>query len=184
MKKLSLCFLSMMVFVSACGFEPLYVQRDKTGSWYFGGKNDTSIISKMAAIKIEPIEGRFGQMMKNSLLDTLTPKGTPKNPKYRLIVNLQSRSIVQQAMRRDITATNERVAYKVVYRMMGENNKQLLNGDSVAYVSYDIMDNPFSTTMAQKKTEADAAKIIADDIALRIGAYFHAQQNKKLKDRS
>ena len=36
------------------------------------------------------------------------------------------------------------------------------------------------STMAQKKTETDAAKIIADDMALRIGAYFHMKiSNKK-----
>ena len=183
MRKVILWIFGVVFILSGCGFEPLYVQRDKTGSWYFGGKTDVSIASEMANIKIEPIANRFGQMMRNMLLDSLTPKGAPKNPKYRLKVKLQSRSIVQQAMRRDITATNERVAYKVVYKLFGENNKYLLSGNSVAYVSYDIMDNPFSTTMAQKKTEADAAKIIAEDIALRIGAYFHAQQSKKKQER-
>ena len=59
------------------------------------------------------------------------------------------------------------------------NNEECLKGDSVAYVSYDIMANPYSTTMAQKKTEADAAKIIANDIALRLGAYFHSQMKEK-----
>lgn len=179
MNKKVLWIFGFILLMSGCGFEPLYVQRDKAGSWYFGGKTDVSITSEMASIKIEPIANRFGQMVRNMLLDSLTPKGAPQNPQYRLKVELKSRSIVQQAMRRDITATNERVAYKVVYELFGENNKKLLSGNSVAYVSYDIMDNPFSTTMAQKKTEADAAKIVAEDIALRIGAYFHAQKNKK-----
>ena len=37
----------------------------------------------------------------------------------------------------------------------------MLKGDSIAYVSYDILANPYSTTMAQKKGDEDAAKIIA-----------------------
>lgn len=31
----------------------------------------------------------------------------------------------------------------------------------------------------QKKTETDAAKIVADDIALRLGAYFHTKFSNK-----
>ena len=46
-------------------------------------------------------------------------------------------------------------------------------------MSYDILANPYSTTMAQKKTEENAAKIIANDIALRLGAYFHKEMYNK-----
>ena len=175
MNKMILWVFCLAFGVSACGFEPLYVQRDTSSSWYFGGQTDTSTVSEMAKIKVEPIADRFGQMVRNSLLDLLTPKGVPHNPIYRLKTKLVSRHVVQQAMRRDITATSERVSYKVAYSLW-QGERELVSGDSVAYVSYDIMANPYSTTMAQKKTEADAAKIVANDIALRLGAYFHSQK--------
>ena len=168
----------LLLLLGACGFEPLYVQRKSSGLWYFEGTFDTSISSQMAQIKIDPIANRFGQQLRNSLLDLITPQGAPKNPKYHLSVSLRSRNVVQQAMRDDITATSERVSYVVDYSLW-QNNEECLKGDSVAYVSYDIMANPYSTTMAQKKTEADAAKIIANDIALRLGAYFHSQMKEK-----
>lgn len=170
--------LLLIGLMTGCGFEPLYVQRDTAGSWYFGGKTDTSITSEMAKVKVETIADRFGQQLRNNLLDLITPRGVPKNPQYRLKVKLVERNVVQQAMRRDITATSERVTYKVSYELLEESNT-LVRGDSVAYVSYDIMANPYSTTMAQKKTETDAAKIIANDIALRLGAYFHSQLSDK-----
>lgn len=170
--------LLVVGLLAGCGFEPLYVQRDTAGSWYFGGKTDTSITSEMAKVKVETIADRFGQQLRNNLLDLITPRGVPKNPQYRLKVKLVDRNVVQQAMRRDITATSERVTYKVSYELLEESNT-LVRGDSVAYVSYDIMANPYSTTMAQKKTETDAAKIIANDIALRLGAYFHSQLSDK-----
>lgn len=168
--------LSMFALLLGCGFEPLYMQHSIGGQQYGKNKQTISVAADMALIKVEPIADRFGQLMRNNLLDLLTPKGIPHNPKYRLEVTLISRNIVQQAMRRDITATNERVAYNVGYKMFDENKKQVLQGKSVAFVSYDIMDNPFSTTMAQKKTENDAAKIIAEDISLRIAAYFYSKQ--------
>lgn len=171
MKKIiAVCLISL---IAACGFEPLYVQKKHNNLWYFGGEFDTSISDEMAQIKIQSIAERFGQQVRNDLLDMLTPLGQPRNPKYRLYVDVEDKEIMQQALRKDITATRERVRYRVNYRLV-EGNTELVSGDSIAYVSYDILANPYSTTTARKKTEENAAKIIANDIALRIGAYFHS----------
>ena len=177
MKKILL--LLVIFFVSSCGFEPLYVQKKQDSLWYFNGKFDNSISAEMAKIKVQTIADRFGQQLRNDLLDMLTPLGAPKKPTYRLFVDVAPIEITQQAMRDDITATRERIRYKVKYRLMGaENNQVLVSGDSIAFVSYDIMANPYSTTFAKKKTETNAASIIANDITLRIGAYFHAHFSK------
>ena len=167
------------LFLASCGFEPLYAHREEKSSWYFGGKFDNSVTTEMEQIKVEPIADRFGQQVRNELLDLMTPRGMPAKPKYRLFVQLKSKNVIQQALRRDITATRERVEYKVTYRLESSSYEKgintLVSGNSVAFVSYDLLENPFSTTMAQKKTEADAAKIIANDIVLRMGAYFHKE---------
>ena len=81
-------------------------------------------------------------------------------------------------MRKDITATRERVRYAVQYRLEA-GGKKLLSGNSVSFVSYDILANPYSMTIAQKKVMKDSAQIIANDISLRIGAYFHSRITKK-----
>lgn len=170
----SLKILMLALLVSSCGFQPLYVQRDNSSSWYFSDKFDTSIIEELSKIKVVAIKDRFGQQLRNHLLDLLTPKGVPSNPRYRLVVEVLSKSVTQQAMRDDVTATNERIKYVVGYKLY-ENSELLVKGDSIAFVSYDILSDPYSTTMSQKKAEADAANIVADDIALRLGAYFHTQ---------
>lgn len=164
--------ISLIMMITACGFRPLYVQH-KSGNWYSADNYDLSIIDEMAQIKVLPIADRFGQQIRNQLLDLLTPKGTPQRAKYRLDVKVAERIVVQQAMRNDVTATNERIQYKVNYTLY-QGSENLLNGNSIAFVSYDILTNPYSTTIAQKKAETDAAHIIANDIALRIGAYFHS----------
>lgn len=176
-KVLLLGLLLAAGLLSACGFEPLYVQNKSKSAWYYGGEFDTSISDEMARVKVGTIAGRFGQQVRNNLLDLLTPKGMPKKAKYRLDVELTSKEVTQQALRRDITATSERVVYRVNYKLT-EGAETLVSGNSVAYVSYDILANPYSTTTAQKKTETDAAKIISDDIALRLGAYFHSKHSR------
>ncbi len=160
------------LFLCGCGFQPLYVEKKHDNMWYYGGDFDTSISDEMAKISIEPIADRFGQVLRNNLLDLLTPKGSPKEPKYRLFASLASKSETDQALRSDITATRKMVVYKVSYYMT-EDGRQVMKGDSVAYTSYDILANPYSTTTARKKGDEYAADIIANDIALRLGAYFH-----------
>mgnify|MGYP000026234985 FL=1 len=108
----------------------------------------------------------------------LTPLGVPHKPKYRLVISLENEVVYDQALRNDITATRKRVEYTVGYTMF-ENGKEIVKGNSVAFGSYDILANPYSMTIAQKKVMKDSAQIIANDISLRIGAYFHSRITKK-----
>lgn len=175
MKKIKI--LALLLLLSACGFEPMYVERDGSDNWYFGSEFNTSVTAEMEKVKVETMSERFGQMLRNELIDSLTPKGVPEKPEYRLYANISGYSLERQALRRDITATRESLRYVVTYYMV-QDGKQLFKNDSLAYVSYDIMANPYSTTMAKKKAEEEAAKIIADDIVLRVGAYFHSVLTK------
>jgi len=170
----------LLLALAACGFEPLYVERHSNERWYYHGEFDTSITNEMAQIKVEPADKRIGQMIRNELLDNFTPKGIPNHPKYRLNIENIEKSTSEQAMRDDITATRERVEYKVQYILTDASNGDVLvRGDSLALLGYDIMANPYSTTFSQKKVEEDAAKIMAGDISLRIGAYFHSVLTKR-----
>ena len=133
----------------------------------------------MAQIKVESVTDRIGQMIKNELMDTFNPYGTPKCAKYFLKIQPVNSETVQQALRDDITATREKVKYTVSYSLWDKDNGQLVSGSSWVYLSYDLLDNPYSTTMDKKKVEKDGAKIIANDISLRIGAYFHSVKTKR-----
>lgn len=178
--KIYIVCLTLLTTLAGCGFEPLYVERKSDEKWYYKGEFDTSISEEMSQIKIAPIADRLGQLIRNDLLDNLTPKGVAKNPKYILEVYQIDKSVTEQAMRDDITATREKVRYIANYRLLDANNhKELVKGNSIAYLGYDIMANPYSTTFAQKKIEKNAAKIIANDISLRMGAYFHSTLTKR-----
>lgn len=169
----------LVVLISGCGFEPLYVEKKSNSEWYYDNEFDTGIKEEMAQVKVELIQDRIGQLIRNDLLDKLTPKGTPKSPKYYLKVINVKKTEIDQALRNDITATRKKVIYKVNYVLKNKEHEQILSGDSVAYLGYDILRDPYSTTFAQKKNEKNAAKIIANDISLRLGAYFHSKQTNR-----
>lgn len=177
MKKIGLAVLVLFA-VAACGFEPLYVQKtSKEDKWYFDGDFDNYVTDQMAQIKIVVTGERLGQQIKNNLLDLLTPQGVPAKPKYYLYVNPVQENEYDQALRSDITATRKRIDYKVNYYMT-QNSKEVMKGNTVSFVSYDILDNPYSTVISRKKVQQDAAKIMANDIALRLGAFFNAKANE------
>lgn len=172
--------LAAVCGLAACGFEPLYVEKTAGNDlWYYNNKFDTDIVREMAQIKVETVSDRIGQMIKNELMDTFNPYGMPKCAKYFLKLQPVSAHTVQQALRDDITATREKVKYTVKYSLWDKENGQLVSGKSWVYLSYDLLDNPYSTTMDKKKVEKDGAKIIANDISLRIGAYFHSVKTKR-----
>lgn len=179
-KRYIFALVLVILGLSGCGFEPLYVE--KTGGkdlWYYNNQYDTDIVREMAQIKVETVTDRIGQMIKNELMDTFNPYGTPKCAKYFLKIEPASKNVVQQALRDDITATREKVRYSVNYSLWSKENGHLVGGNSWVYLSYDLLDNPYSTTMDKKKVEQDGAKIIANDISLRIGAYFHSVKTKR-----
>lgn len=169
----------LVVLISGCGFEPLYVEKKSDSEWYYDNEFDTGIKEEMASVKVELIQDRIGQLIRNDLLDKLTPKGMPKSPKYFLKVTNVSKTEIDQALRNDITATRKKVIYTVNYVLKNKEHEQILSGSSDAYLGYDILRDPYSTTFAQKKNEKNAAKIIANDISLRLGAYFHSKQTNR-----
>ncbi len=61
MKK-KLIALLMFLFLAACGFEPLYVQKKHDNLWFFGGEFDRSISSEMAQIKLLPAVSGLGSL--------------------------------------------------------------------------------------------------------------------------
>lgn len=175
----NIAILALVAFIAGCGFEPLYVEKKSDSEWYYDSEFDTSIKDEMASVKVELIQDRIGQLIRNDLLDKLTPKGIPQSPKYYLKITDIKISEIDQALRNDITATRKKVIYKVYYVLNDKNHQKLIKGDSVAYLGYDILRDPYSTTFAKKKNEKNAAKIIANDISLRLGAYFHSLKTKR-----
>lgn len=172
-------FAVLVGSITACGFEPLYVEKTSGDDlWYYNNEYDTDIVREMEQIKVTAGGGRMGQIIRNELIDIFNPKGTQKNAKYFLKISAPHKRTVQQALRNDITATREKVTYTVDYELWSKETGKMVNGQSSTILSYDLLDNPYSTTMDKKKVIKDGAKIIANDISLRIGAYFHSINTK------
>ena len=170
---------SLLCGFTACGFEPLYVEKTADNDlWYYNNQFDMDIVWEMSQIKVEGATDRIGQLVRNELIDSFTPHGVPKNAKYFLKLQPIKSRTTEQALRNDITATREKVKYTLDYELWSKEKGHLVSGKTWVFLSYDLLDNPYSTTMDKKKVEKDGAKILANEISLRVGAYFHSVKTK------
>jgi len=154
--------LGLAAATAGCGFQPLYGQRD----------NETSVSTDLAAVRVDPLRDRVGQQMHNFLRDRLNPDGQPVAPSYRLRV-LLSESRRELGVRRDETATRANLRMTANFSLLDYNGGgELLSGRSTSTTSYDILDNPFASTVSEDDARQRALREVADEIQARLALYF------------
>ncbi|MBY0431646.1 MAG: hypothetical protein K2Q10_10645 [Rhodospirillales bacterium] len=152
--------LAAAALLAGCGFQPLYGPRD----------NAPAVTGEMAAIAISPIENRLGQMLRNELVDRLTPHGTPQNSRYQLNVTLNPKT-TEHAFRKDDTATRALFSVTGSFSLL-QGGKPIFSGPVNSSVPYDILDAHFTTIAAQRDAEQRTIRMMADDLTMRLSLYF------------
>ena len=148
--------------LAACGFEPLYGER--------GHGAETR--AALADVRVAPIPDRLGQVVRNHLLDLLTPRGTPSEARYRLTVSLRK---VKEglAFEQDESVTRFDVTITADYELV-----EIAGGDTIAkgaarsIASYNVVRSDFANTAAERDAELRLARELSDEIALRLAVAF------------
>ncbi len=164
-------FLSILAVlpVAACGFEPLYGNRDAPGD---------AVFNDFHQIKIATIPERSGQMLRNELLDRLNYRGEPSQPRYELKVTLkeEQREVLvrsdQLATATDLTLT---ASYELVDRA---SNAVLAKGTPRSINRFNVLASPYATLNSAEDARRRAAKQLAEDIRARLAVYFTAAKGK------
>ncbi len=162
--------IAVLLLTGACGFRPLYAP---------SAKGD--VVKGLANIRIIPIKDRVGQNLHNQLLDLLNPNGRPARPKYILRIKL-SESKESLAVRKSAFATRANLRINAKFSLSAvkkgvEDMEAVFTGKSTGISSYNILDNPLATVMAEKNARQLAVRGIAQDIKTRL-AVFIAQRQK------
>ena len=149
--------------LTACGFQPLYKSQQTA---------ESAVASDLAAVRVEPLRDRVGQQMHNYLRDRLNPLGQPTSPSYRLRVEL-TETLSELGVRRDETATRANLRMQAKFSLVDVNGGgELLSGRSTSTTSYDILENPFATTVSEGDARERALQELADDIQTRLAVFF------------
>ena len=147
--------------VTACGFRPLY-----------GERAGTMAAAHMAAVQIGIVNDRLGQILRNDLIERMSPLGEPLNPRYRLNASL-SQSNSALAIQQDTTITRYDQRIDVSFVLVDLATGQVMfRGCSRAIGGYDAVRSDFATLTAQQDAAKRTVREVAEDIRAQLAAYF------------
>lgn len=148
--------------LAGCGFEPLYAP-NRGG----GGPG-----AELAATYVAPIPDRIGQQVRNLLLDGLSPAGIPGEPDYRLEIALRSRK-EGLAIRQDEAVTRFNLILQASFTLIDQQlAKPVFRGETRSIASYNVVNSPFATLIAEQDAEARAARQVSEEIRNQLGVFF------------
>jgi len=153
-------FVLLTLFVASCGFHPLY-------------GNQGEIMTDVQAVQIEPISGEGGYQFGLVLKDRLNPDQTSAKKKYKLIVSLEKPVYTNENIRGDNFASIKKMDIKAHYRLIDIKTKSVLISSFVDSKGiFNLIRDPYATVVAEDKLYENLIRMMAEDIATHVLAYF------------
>jgi len=146
--------------LAGCGFEPLY------------GRRNRPAIARLAAVKIDRIPDRIGQVLRNELLSRMSPAGEAARPLYRLQITV-SQSSAALAIQPDDSITRFNLRLTARFRLYEIASGRLLYKDATTAVgSYNAVQSDFANLSAERDTATRAAEAASQEITTLLALYF------------
>jgi len=160
-----LAVVGLCLGLGSCGFRPLYGQRA-------GG----SAAADLAAVQISPVNDRLGQILRNDLIERLSPLGEPTSPRYSLRAAL-SASSAARAIQQDTTITRYDQRIEVGFILVDlATGAGIFRGQSRAIGGYDAVRSDFATLTAQQDAVRRTVREVTEDIRAQLAAFFAGRQ--------
>jgi LPS-assembly lipoprotein len=145
--------------LTACGLHPLYA----------GGTSGT-VAMTLRTVKVAPIEGQVGWLVRNKLVDRLGESGSA-TPQYRLDVKLDD-NITGFGIRGDRAVTRERRMLRARYQLVNLNTGGVvLDATAGSDAGIDVVGSEYATVAAEQSAAENLASVVADQIVARLGVY-------------
>ena len=156
--------LALCVGLSGC-FQPLY------GPALLGGPTR----SALDTIDVAPIPDRVGHFLRTSLQFEFGGGTLPTNPDYRLEVAATPSTRVAVVDRGSVNADSASVFLAVNFRLLKlADNTVVTEGRASATASYDRVSQRFTNLRVGRDAEERAAKVVSDQIRIRVAAALAA----------
>jgi LPS-assembly lipoprotein len=157
-------FLGLGLTLSACQVRPLYSTSTTSGQ---------NLSSDLASIEIAPARDRVEQEIRNNLIFAFTGGGYAGDPVYRLEILVKNTASDLEIESGTGLAKTTRVILNVTYKLTHiAENRIVTTGSSFFTASYAKSEQRFSNDRALRDAENRAANQVAEDIKLRLSAFF------------
>lgn len=151
-----------IALAGGCGFRPLYGD---------GALKDAA--PELARISVAPIPERMGQILRNHLIDGLSPGfSEPASPAWRLDVRIEN---VKEGLGilEDESITRYNLRVTATYALVDLATEQVRQHGKVRSIaSYNVVDSPYATLVAERDAESRAAREAAEEIRLRLALFL------------
>lgn len=152
----ALASLALLALLSGCGLRPLY-----------GGGTGSETARLLAGVRVSPIEGKAGWLMRNALNDRLSAMGAGE-PRYRLDIVLDDK-VEGLGVRPDETVTRERRTLRARYSLTDTASDTVVLDDTAGWdAGIDVASSDYATVVAEDAALERLASIIADRVIARI----------------
>lgn len=156
---LALTLLGATLAISGCGFEPIHGQRSGASS------------AALAAIDIQLIADRSGQMLRNELLQQMQPRG-PARARYSLAVTMQE-SLANLGIRKDEVATRANLTLSARFTIIELGGaRRKFSGSARSVNSYNILTSDFATLSAREDARRRGVNQLALELRERISVWL------------
>lgn len=152
----ALAALALILALSACGLRPIYSN---------GARGAAA--QSLAAVQVEPIEGRGGWLLQNAIKDRLAAMGTVA-PRYSLRILLDDH-IEGLGVRADDSVTRERRTLRARFQLVDMSNDKTLVDETTAWdAGIDVASSEYATVAAENSALERLTQIVADRILSRV----------------
>jgi len=147
--------------LAGCGFEPL-----------MGQVNHPQVQAGMERVRVATIPDRSGQILRNYLLDLLTPRGIQGSELYVLSAQL-TEPRREVAIRRDDTASRLSYAASVQFLLYDRaTQRYVFSGSSASETTYEVSTSEFATLSSQASARERALQEVSQDIRQQLATFF------------
>ncbi|MCE8000773.1 MAG: hypothetical protein HEP70_18115 [Rhodobiaceae bacterium] len=155
----------LSLFLSACGFTPLYATR---------GQNE-SIVTLLATISVQASGDRVGRALRVALEDKL---GSNATTQHQYGVVLESRlSEIDVAVQQDTEVTRQNLRLNTeFYLSNAETGEVIYFAKSNGTVAFNRVASEFANIIAERDAQERVANQVAEDIHSKLAIYFQRQQ--------
>lgn len=161
-------FIGLLFCLSGCGFQPLYAGKTQQGA--LPGKE---LSANLAQVFVNEVNGVYGQILRSRLMDSMTPQGNTSQPKFRLSVELPEPTEEELGIQMDNIATRMTLFYTATYTLTSyPDGRRIMTDTANAMGSYNIVDSPYATEVAERALKKRLAEMLGADIALRVAVYL------------
>lgn len=163
MRILTVSFLlAASLILSGCGLRPVYANGSRG-----------AVATTLADVKVAPIEGHAGWLVRNALRDRFvaTRGGREPGDRFQLDVKLED-SITGFGVRTDDAITRERRTLRARYQLVDTSNGEvLLDAVAAADAGIDVVGSEYATIAAESSALERLASGIADQIVARLAIF-------------